>query len=420
MSQYGYGNYPAANTSGGSTEADSNGYNPRTHFQAAQSAGFHTGGEESQPRTLYVGNLDPSVTEEFISTLFGQIGVISKSKVIFDSNSDPYAFVEFQEHAMAAQALQAMNKRMLLEKEMKVNWATEPGTVQKVDTSRHFHVFVGDLSPEIDNKQLKEAFTSFGEISEAKVIRDPTTLKSKGYGFCSFPKRDEAERAIEQMNGQWLGRRAIRTNWATRKPTDANESGNGTRRELNYDDVFNQTTPDNTSVYIGNVAQGACEEDIRQAFGGFGPITEIRVFKAQGYSFVKFERKESAARAIVSMSGQELCGQSIKCSWGKTDFQSGSKQGGGYNNGGGYGNGGGGYGGGGGGNNQTQSWPRSNYGSGAYGSGPAAQAQAQYMQYYQQYYQQNPQLMQQWHQYYSQYQGGDKSQQQQSQQQQQQ
>lgn len=36
---------------------------------------------------------------------------------------------------------------------------------------------------------------------------------SKGYGFVSFPKREDAERAIEQMNGQWLGRRTIRTNW---------------------------------------------------------------------------------------------------------------------------------------------------------------------------------------------------------------
>ena len=68
-------------------------------------------------------------------------------------------------------------------------------------------MFVGDLSPEVDNKALKEAFIPFGEVSDAKVIRDATTLKSKGYGFVSYPKREEAERAIEQMNGQWLGRR---------------------------------------------------------------------------------------------------------------------------------------------------------------------------------------------------------------------
>ncbi|KHJ75496.1 hypothetical protein OESDEN_24888, partial [Oesophagostomum dentatum] len=84
----------------------------------------------------YVGNLDPSVTEEFIGTLFGQIGTVTKTKVIFDGTNDPYAFVEFSDHNMAAQALQTMNRRMLLDKEMKVNWAVEPGQQQpKVDTS---------------------------------------------------------------------------------------------------------------------------------------------------------------------------------------------------------------------------------------------------------------------------------------------
>ncbi|KAF1610758.1 UNVERIFIED_CONTAM: Nucleolysin TIA-1 isoform p40, partial [Eudyptes robustus] len=69
-----------------------------------------------------------------------------------------------------------------------------------------------------------DAFAPFGDVSDAKVIRDPQTTKSKGYGFVSYPKREEAERAIDQMNGQWLGRRTIRTNWATRKPND-NEGG---------------------------------------------------------------------------------------------------------------------------------------------------------------------------------------------------
>ena len=72
----------------------------------------------------------------------------------------------------------------------------------------------------VDNKTLQDAFAPFGSISDVKVIRDPATQKSKGYGFVSYPRREEAERAIEQMNGQWLGRRTIRTNWATRKPTE--------------------------------------------------------------------------------------------------------------------------------------------------------------------------------------------------------
>jgi hypothetical protein len=78
---YGYGYNPAA---AAANEGDGQ-YNPRYHYAAAQNAGFElTSHEEGTPRTLYVGNLDPAVTEEFICTLFSQIGVVTKTKVIFD------------------------------------------------------------------------------------------------------------------------------------------------------------------------------------------------------------------------------------------------------------------------------------------------------------------------------------------------
>ncbi|CAD6192179.1 unnamed protein product [Caenorhabditis auriculariae] len=408
MSYYGFG---GANEEGG--------YNARTHSKIAEKEGFHMGGSSDEPRTLYVGNLDPSVTEDFINTLFGQIGVVTKTKCIFDGSNDPYAFVEFADHNQAAAALQTMNRRSLLEKEMKVNWAVEPGTQQaKVDTSRHFHVFVGDLSPDVDNSVLKEAFAPFGEVSDAKVIRDTTTLKSKGYGFVSYPKREEAERAIEQMNGQWLGRRTIRTNWATRKP--GQESQAASSNEKSYDEVYNQTTSDNTSVYVGNITGGTAganiaEEEIRRAFGQFGRIQEVRVFRVQGYAFVKFDSKEAAAKAIMQMNGADLCGNALRCSWGKTgDFQSkqgGQQQGGGYGYGYGssYGSGGGssgvaanGYGyGGASGAYPTSGHAAANPAAAAGGAGGAANAQQQYWQYYAQYYN-NPQLMQQWSQYWNQ------------------
>ncbi|KAL6736735.1 hypothetical protein Aduo_007052 [Ancylostoma duodenale] len=396
MSYGGYAGY-GPNHMGGHENDSAGMYNPRTHSKVAEKEGFHMGGTD-EPRTLYVGNLDPSVTEEFIGTLFGQIGTVTKTKVIFDGTNDPYAFVEFSDHNMAAQALQTMNRRMLLDKEMKVNWAVEPGQQQpKVDTSKHFHVFVGDLSPEVDNKALKEAFAPFGDVSDAKVIRDVTTLKSKGYGFVSYPKREEAERAIEQMNGQWLGRRTIRTNWATRKPGQ----GGGDQpasSEKTYEDIFNMTTPDNTSVYVGNVAGGVCEEDIREAFGQFGRILEVRIFKVQGYAFVKFDSKDCACRAILRMNGGDLGGNTIRCSWGKTSDSEKRQQG--YSN---YGQGAYGYGG--------QATGSSGYGPPATG-GPggaaaaaAAQAQQQYYNYYAQYYS-NPQVMQQWASYWQQQQGG--------------
>ena len=71
------------------------------------------GPEETQPRTLYVGNLDPQTTEEFLLMLFSQIGVVAGCKIIHEPSGDPYAFVEFNDHRSAEQALQTLNGRKI-------------------------------------------------------------------------------------------------------------------------------------------------------------------------------------------------------------------------------------------------------------------------------------------------------------------
>ncbi|XP_023222957.1 nucleolysin TIAR-like [Centruroides sculpturatus] len=195
--------------------------------------------------------------------------------------NDPYCFVEFTDHQAAAAALLAMNKRQCLGKEMKVNWATSPSNTPKQDTSKHYHIFVGDLSPEIETQQLREAFAPFGEISDCRVVRDPQTLKSKGYGFVSFVKKADAETAISTMNGQWLGSRAIRTNWATRKPP-ANRTQN---------DKFI------VNIFSLDVTYYLLDESL--------------------INFQKFSTKEAATHAIVATHNTDIIGQTVKCSWGK-------------------------------------------------------------------------------------------------------
>lgn len=279
---------------------------------------------ESQPRTLYVGNLDASITEDLILALFSQMGPVNGCKIIHDSCNDPYCFVEYVDHQAAATALLTMNKRQCMGRELKVNWATSPGnTGPKQDTSKHHHIFVGDLSPEIETQQLREAFSPFGEISDCRVVRDPQTLKSKGYGFVSFVKKADAENAITTMNGQWLGSRAIRTNWATRKPpttrgaTEAGPGLNSSVRQLSFDEVYQQSSPTNCTVYCGGIMAGLTDEIIQKTFAPFGPIQEIRVFKDKGYAFIKFATKEAATNAIVAIHNQDVLGQTVKCSWGK-------------------------------------------------------------------------------------------------------
>jgi len=380
------------------------------------------GGEYGAPKTLYVGNLDLSVTEELMLALFGQIGPVKGCKIIREPGNDPYCFVEFTHHQAASAALTAMNKRRCMDREMKVNWATSPGGAPKQDTSTHHHIFVGDLSPEIDTETLRNAFAPFGEISDCRVVRDPTTNKSKGYGFCSFVRKIDAQTGIEQMNGQWLGSRSIRTNWATRKPpsvTGGGGGGGGLGRPLDYDEMFNQSSPSNCTVYVGGVTTGD-ENALRRAFNPFGRIMEVRYFKDKGYAFVRYDNKESACNAIVALHATDVGGQNIKCSWGKEGVAPGPDQPqaeGMYSN---YEN------------HQARQQHRNHRqddfqemneygggGGGEYGGpgvgpgGPPGQGDPQQQQYYQQYMQQyqqymqqaqyNPQYMQQMQQYYAQY-----------------
>jgi len=212
-----------------------------------------------------------------------------------------------------------MQTASALKQEMKVNWATSPGNQPKQDTSKHFHIFVGDLSPDIETHQLRDAFAPFGQISDCKIIRDPQTLKSKGYGFVSFVKKEDAENAIAGMNGQWIGSRAIRTNWASRKPPApaSKESMFPPQKPLSYEEVYGQSSPTNCTVYCGGVANGLTEELMQTTFSQFGPIQEIRVFKDKGYAFIRFSNKDTATQAIVQVHGTEINGHQVKCSWGK-------------------------------------------------------------------------------------------------------
>ncbi|KAF1438538.1 Nucleolysin TIA-1 isoform p40, partial [Spheniscus mendiculus] len=88
-------------------------------------------------------------------------------------------------------------------------------------------------------------------------------------------------------------------------------------KQLSYDDVVNQSSPSNCTVYCGGVTSGLTEQLMRQTFSPFGQIMEIRVFPDKGYSFVRFNSHESAAHAIVSVNGTTIEGHVVKCYWGK-------------------------------------------------------------------------------------------------------
>lgn len=297
--------------------------------------------EQPKKAHLYVGNLSSRVTEYMLTEIFAVAGTVANVKIIPDRNFQHgglnYGFVEYNEMRSAEQALQTLNGRKIFDTEIRVNWAYQgqQGVQPREDTQGHFHVFVGDLSPEVNDEVLGKAFGAFGTMSEARVMWDMNSGKSRGYGFLAFKEKADAEQAIATMNGEWLGSRAIRVNWANQKT----QTGGGTRiggapapsnftgGPLDYETVLKQTPAYNTTVYVGNLIPYTSQADLVPLFQGYGYIVEIRMQADRGFAFVKLDTHENASLAIVQLQNQLVHGRPVKCSWGK-DREGGTPTGG--------------------------------------------------------------------------------------------
>ncbi len=88
-------------------------------------------------------------------------------------------------------------------------------------------LFVGGLPWAVDDNGLQDAFASFGEITDCKVITDRDTGRSRGFGFVTFADAEQAQAAIDGMDGQELGGRPIKVNVARERERGG---GGGGRR----------------------------------------------------------------------------------------------------------------------------------------------------------------------------------------------
>ncbi|KAK3206704.1 hypothetical protein Dsin_020750 [Dipteronia sinensis] len=86
-------------------------------------------------------------------------------------------------------------------------------------------LFVRGLSYTIDDHSLKEAFPSFSEMVEARIVPGRDTERSRGFGFVNFSSEDSAQTAMLAMDGQELNGRSIRVNFANERPSGPRSYG---------------------------------------------------------------------------------------------------------------------------------------------------------------------------------------------------
>ena len=84
-------------------------------------------------------------------------------------------------------------------------------------------LYVGNLSYSVNEDDLREMFSAFGEIASAELIKDRMSGQSKGFGFVEMPNNSEADTAIKTLNGKMNDGRSLKVNQAQPKSDDRNK-----------------------------------------------------------------------------------------------------------------------------------------------------------------------------------------------------
>ncbi|MBN1982993.1 MAG: RNA-binding protein [Chitinivibrionales bacterium] len=86
------------------------------------------------------------------------------------------------------------------------------------------NIYVGNLSPDLSEDELRQAFAAYGSIESVSIIKDKYSGQSRGFGFVEMPSKTEAQTAIEELNNKELKGQTMSVNEA--RPRGDNRSDN--------------------------------------------------------------------------------------------------------------------------------------------------------------------------------------------------
>jgi len=89
------------------------------------------------------------------------------------------------------------------------------------------NIYVGNLSDDVSEENLRQAFESFGQVTSARVIKDKYTGQSRGFGFVEMLEQAQAQAAIKNLNGKELLGKQMSVNEARPRPNRRSSGGQG-------------------------------------------------------------------------------------------------------------------------------------------------------------------------------------------------
>ncbi|XP_002734331.1 tRNA selenocysteine 1-associated protein 1-like isoform X2 [Saccoglossus kowalevskii] len=187
--------------------------------------------------TLWMGDVEPFWDENFIRGAFSHSGeqptAVKLMKNKLTGGQARYCFVDFRDSAAAERVMSICNGKPVPNstppRMFKLNFAVYGMQAPPNFNRKEFSLFVGELSPEVDDYALYNFFSRrYPSIKGAKVIMDNAGM-SRGFGFVRFGSEEEQQRALNEMqNASGLGGRSLRVSIATpKKPKVPGPGGEG-------------------------------------------------------------------------------------------------------------------------------------------------------------------------------------------------
>ncbi|KAJ2156923.1 Protein phosphatase PP2A regulatory subunit B [Coemansia sp. RSA 552] len=261
--------------------------------------------------SLYVGELDQSVTEAVLFDLFSSLGPVASIRVCRDAitrRSLGYAYVNFHNRADGERALDFLNYTEIKGRSCRIMWSQRDPGLRRSSVG---NVFIKNLDPSIDHKALHDTFAAFGNILSCKVVTDMNGV-SRGYGFVHYETREAAELAIENVNGMLLNDMKVFV--GHHKPRSERNSQLETLRAQ-----F-------TNVYIKNLAPEVDDAELEKLFAGYGEITSAHVQRdeegnSRKFGFVNFKDHEAALNAVQELHESDFHGEKLFVSRAQKKFE---------------------------------------------------------------------------------------------------
>jgi polyadenylate binding protein len=269
------------------------------NFQAASVPSSTTG--PSPSTSLYVGELDLTVTEAMLYEIFSMIGPVASIRVCRDAvtrRSLGYAYVNYLNSADGERALEQLNYSIIKSKPCRIMWSQRDPALRKTGAG---NIFIKNLDENIDNKALHDTFAAFGNILSCKVALDEHG-NSKGYGFVHYDSGEAGEAAIKAVNGMLLNDKVVFVGQHIPKR----------ERQAKIDEVRSRFT----NLYVKGLNPDVDENEFRELFGKYGTVTSAVVSRdnegtSRGFGFVNFEQHDQARAAVEDLHEKDYKGQPL-------------------------------------------------------------------------------------------------------------